>query len=169
MWCKVLVFQPIDHVSVSPTDGIAGPTQGQRKTLTRVGIEPTTFGFDHRCSIDWATRSDGSRSWEMKMLMTRQWICRYKEGLHCINPHKYNAFDYSFNYNTFDYSFKCANENRVIKVVTTKHWWFLDWEKWCSLLIGNNVTYFCLSFLKVNQIPDVTVSRFRGKSEEQLP
>ena len=26
----------IDHVNVSPTDGI-GPTQGQRKTLTRVG------------------------------------------------------------------------------------------------------------------------------------
>ena len=25
-----------------------GPTQGQRKTLTRVGIEPTTFGLDLR-------------------------------------------------------------------------------------------------------------------------
>ena len=36
----MLVFQPMDHVSVSPTHGI-GPTQGQRKTLTRVGIEPT--------------------------------------------------------------------------------------------------------------------------------
>ena len=35
MWCKVLMFQPIYHVSVSPTDG-NGPTQGQRKTLTRV-------------------------------------------------------------------------------------------------------------------------------------
>ena len=31
------MFQPIYHVSVSPTDG-NGPTQGQRKTLTRVGI-----------------------------------------------------------------------------------------------------------------------------------
>ena len=51
MLCKVPMFQPIDHVSVSPTDGI-GPTQGQRKTLTRVGIEPTTFEFDHRCSTD---------------------------------------------------------------------------------------------------------------------
>ena len=29
------MFQPINHVSVSPTDG-NGPTQGQRKTLTRV-------------------------------------------------------------------------------------------------------------------------------------
>ena len=29
--------QPIYHVSVSPTDG-NGPTQGQRKTLTRVGF-----------------------------------------------------------------------------------------------------------------------------------
>ena len=28
----------------SPTDGI-GPTQGQRKTLTRVGIEPTTLSL----------------------------------------------------------------------------------------------------------------------------
>ena len=33
-------------MSVSPTDG-NGPTQGHRKTLTRVGIEPTTFGLDH--------------------------------------------------------------------------------------------------------------------------
>ena len=60
MWCKVLVFQPIDHVSVSPTDGI-GPTQGQRKTLTRVGIEPTTFGFDHRCSTDWSGQTGADR------------------------------------------------------------------------------------------------------------
>ena len=72
MWCKVLMFQPIYHVSVSPTDG-NGPTQGQRKTLTRVGFEPTTFEFDHRCST------------EMKMLMARQWICRYKERLRCIS------------------------------------------------------------------------------------
>ena len=27
-----------------------------------------------RLITDWATRSDGSRSWEMKMLMARQWI-----------------------------------------------------------------------------------------------
>ena len=31
------------HVSVSPTNG-NGPTQGQRKTLTRVGIEPRPSG-----------------------------------------------------------------------------------------------------------------------------
>ena len=43
------MFQPIYHVSVSPTDG-NGPTQGQRKTLTKVGFEPTTFEFDHRLS-----------------------------------------------------------------------------------------------------------------------
>ena len=37
----------MNHVSVSPTDK-NGPTQGQRKTLTMVGIEPTTstFGLD---------------------------------------------------------------------------------------------------------------------------
>ena len=39
------------RVSVSPTNG-NGPTDGQRKTLTRAGIEPTTFGLDHRCSTD---------------------------------------------------------------------------------------------------------------------
>ena len=36
----------MNHVSVSPTNE-NGTTQGQRKTLTRVGIEPTTFGLDH--------------------------------------------------------------------------------------------------------------------------
>ena len=61
----------MNHMNVSPTDG-NGPTQGQRKTLTRVGIEPTTFGLDHRCSTDWATRSDGSRPWELTMLKSRQ-------------------------------------------------------------------------------------------------
>ena len=34
----------LDHVSVSPTDGI-GPTQGQRKTLTRVGMNPRPSGL----------------------------------------------------------------------------------------------------------------------------
>ena len=64
----------MNHVSVKPTDG-TGPTQGQRKTLTRVGIEPTTFGLDLRRSTDWATRSDGSRPWELKMLKSRQLTC----------------------------------------------------------------------------------------------
>ena len=41
----------MNHVSVSPTNG-NGPTQGQRKTLTKVGIEHTTFGLDHRSSTD---------------------------------------------------------------------------------------------------------------------
>ena len=42
----------MNHVSVNPTDG-NGPTQGQRKTLTRVGIEPTTFGLDlHNCGFN---------------------------------------------------------------------------------------------------------------------
>ena len=46
----------VKHVSVSPTNG-NGPTQGQRKTLTRVGIEPTSFGLDHCCSIEWVGNS----------------------------------------------------------------------------------------------------------------
>ena len=35
------------HVSVSPTDG-NGPTQGQRKTLTRVGIREGQILFDEK-------------------------------------------------------------------------------------------------------------------------
>ena len=31
----------IDRVNVSPTDDGIGPTQGERTTLTSVGIEPT--------------------------------------------------------------------------------------------------------------------------------
>ena len=57
-------------MSVGPTNGI-GPTQGQRKTLTRVGIEPTTFRLDYRCSTDGATRSDGSKLWEFKGARSR--------------------------------------------------------------------------------------------------
>ena len=64
----------MNHVSVSPTNG-NWPTQGQRKTLTRVGIEPTTFGLNHPCSTEWAIRSYGIRSWELIMLKSRQWTC----------------------------------------------------------------------------------------------
>ena len=71
MW-SARFLSHMNHVSVSPTDE-NGPTQGQRKTLTRVENEPTTFGLDLRRSTDWATRSDGSRSWELKMLKSRQW------------------------------------------------------------------------------------------------
>ena len=56
-------------MSVSPTNG-NGPKQRQRKTLTRAGIEPTTL--DHGYSTDWATRSEGSRWWELKMSMSWQ-------------------------------------------------------------------------------------------------
>lgn len=43
-----------------------GFKQGQRKTVTGVGVEPTTFGRDHCCSTHWATRSDRDR-WEIKL------------------------------------------------------------------------------------------------------
>ena len=39
----------MNHVSVIAADR-NGPTQGQTKTLTRVGIEPTTFGLLYRLS-----------------------------------------------------------------------------------------------------------------------
>ena len=53
----VTLLCPIIPSGINPSIGI-GPTQGQRKTLTRVGFEPTTFGLDHRRSTDWATRPE---------------------------------------------------------------------------------------------------------------
>ena len=47
----VKLLCPIIPSGINPSIGI-GPTQGQRKTLTRVGFEPTTFGLDHRRSTD---------------------------------------------------------------------------------------------------------------------
>ena len=44
---SAILVPHINHVGVSPTNG-NGPTQGQGRTLTRVGIETTTFGLDHR-------------------------------------------------------------------------------------------------------------------------
>ena len=61
----------MNHVSVSSTDG-NGPTQGQRKTLTRVGIEPTTFGLDHRCSADFVKMLVLKRVAEVVVLWSRE-------------------------------------------------------------------------------------------------
>ena len=47
----VKLLFPIIPSGINPSIGI-GPTQGQRKTLIRVGFEPTTFGLDHRRSTD---------------------------------------------------------------------------------------------------------------------
>ena len=68
--------------ALAPTN-VIGPTQGQRKSLTRVGIKPASLELDHRCSTDWATRSDRSRSWEFKMSIeiTVMNMYKYKEGL----------------------------------------------------------------------------------------
>ena len=38
----------------------------EKKSLTWVGIKPTTFGLDHRCSTDCIKRTDWSRSWEFQ-------------------------------------------------------------------------------------------------------
>ena len=67
----------MNHVSVSPTDGNV-PTQGQRKTLTRVGIEPTTFELDHRCSTDRATREQAVGTEDVKVTAINMNKC--KEG-----------------------------------------------------------------------------------------
>ena len=51
---------PIIPSETNPSIGI-GPTQRQ-KTLTRVEFEAMTFGFDHRCSTDWATRPERKKA-----------------------------------------------------------------------------------------------------------
>ena len=62
----------MNHVSVSPTDG-NGLTQGQRKTLTRVGTEPTTFGLDLRRSTDWATMN--MYKYKERLRLYKRWPC----------------------------------------------------------------------------------------------
>ena len=46
----VKLLYPIIPSGINPSIGI-GPTQGQRKTLTRVGFEPTTFGLQLHSSV----------------------------------------------------------------------------------------------------------------------
>ena len=77
MWSASFVPH-MNHVSVSPTNG-DGPTQGQRKTLTRVGIEPTTFGLDHLCSTDKVRREQAVGTEDVKV--TAMNMYKYKEGL----------------------------------------------------------------------------------------
>ena len=64
----------MSHVSVSPTDG-NGPTQGQRKTLTSVGIEPTTFyRLSYKVRREQAVGTEDVKVTAMNMY-------KYKEGL----------------------------------------------------------------------------------------
>ena len=80
MW-SARFLSHMNHVSVSPTDG-NGPTQGQRKTLTKKEIEPTTFGLDLRRSTDWATRSNGSQAVGTEdVKVTAMNMYKYKERL----------------------------------------------------------------------------------------
>ena len=68
------------HVSVSPTNGNV-PTQGQRKTLTRVGIEPTTLGLDHRCStLSYKVRREQAVGTE-DVKVTAMNMYKYKERI----------------------------------------------------------------------------------------
>ena len=52
---------PIVPSEINPSIGI-GPTQGQRKTLTRVGFEPTTFEFFHPTLVSFSLSLCGSNS-----------------------------------------------------------------------------------------------------------
>ena len=73
----------MNHVSVSPTDG-NGPTQGQRKTLTRVGTEPTTFGLDlRRSTVSYKVRREQAVGTE-DVKVTAMNMYKYKERLRFI-------------------------------------------------------------------------------------
>ena len=61
----------MNHVSVSPTDG-NGPTQGQRQTLTRVGIEP--YRLSYKVRREQALGTDDIKVTAMNMY-------EYKKGL----------------------------------------------------------------------------------------
>ena len=71
----------MNHVSVSPTNG-NGLTQGQRKTLTRVGIEAMAVGLDHRLyRLIYKVRRERVVGTE-DVKVTAMKMCKYKEGLH---------------------------------------------------------------------------------------
>ena len=57
------MLRNLSHLSASSSKG-NGPTQlqGERKTLTRVGFEPTTYGVDHRFSPIEAQGQNGDRA-----------------------------------------------------------------------------------------------------------
>ena len=72
----------MNHVSVSPTDG-NGPTQGQRKTLTRVGIEPIVkHGFVKRGFVK------GGLSFFVKMIALLDCLFVY----FCLSLFNLNSF-----------------------------------------------------------------------------
>ena len=73
----------MNHVSVSPTDG-NGPTQGQRKTLTRVGNEPTTFGLDrlsYKVRREQAVGIEDVKVTAMNMYKYKERLRLYKRSL----------------------------------------------------------------------------------------
>ena len=75
----------MSNVSVSPTNG-NGPTQGQRKTLTRVGIEITIFGFRSPLlyRLSYKVRREKAVGTE-DLKVTEMNMYKYKEGLRFCN------------------------------------------------------------------------------------
>ena len=75
------------QLSVSPRKVIGKSTRQRKKSLTSVGIEATTSGFDHRCSTDWATRPDGSKSVDDEDSNSRQWEREGNFSLYLSHSH----------------------------------------------------------------------------------
>ena len=75
----------MNHVSVSPTDG-NGPTQGQRKTLTRVGIEthdlrvrsPPLYRLSYKVRREQAVGSEAVKVTAMNMYKYKERLRLYK-------------------------------------------------------------------------------------------
>ena len=76
--CQVERHLSSIYASVSPSSR-NGPTKRQRKTLTIVEIERTTFVFDHHYSTDWATRPDARKLWVSRMWSRgkRSWTLKH--------------------------------------------------------------------------------------------
>ena len=54
------MYSHVIHLSVGPSNGTK-PTPGQRRTLSRVGMEPRASALDNRCSTNGVNRVDGRR------------------------------------------------------------------------------------------------------------
>ena len=66
----------MNHVSVSPTDG-NGPTQGQRKTLTRVRIEPL-YRLSYKVRREQAVGTEDVKVTAMNMYKYKERLRLYK-------------------------------------------------------------------------------------------
>ena len=77
--------QPLNFpLSVSASKEMGDHTRQKKESPTSAGIEPTTFGLDHRCSTDWARSLDQGKWWVIMVGLAAMWMWRVQ--IECCAP-----------------------------------------------------------------------------------